>query len=194
MESTKQSHMKRRSFLHSTITTLAAASLPLPALLQKKQHYRGFKVKAMETRYTDRIIAAGASIDFKLLSSDTEDRLSIFISTHNQKGFGPPLHVHYAFDEFFCVLDGNFLFQVDNDILPLGIGDTIFIPRNVKHCFNYNGETSGTLLVAMSPGKGMETYFSEMGKLLTGPGEPDMKALQALFKVYHSEILGPPMK
>ncbi|HTR30725.1 MAG TPA: cupin domain-containing protein [Puia sp.] len=186
--------MKRRRFLHSTLTTLAAATVPLPAFPNERQHHMAFKVNTLETRFTERIVASGAPIDFKLLSSDTEDRLSIFISTHNQKGFGPPLHVHYAFDEFFCVLDGNFRFQVDDEILSLATGDTLFIPRSVKHCFTYSGETSGSLLVGMSPGKGMESFFLKMGKLLTGPGEPDMKAMQELFKDYRSEILGPPMK
>ncbi len=128
------------------------------------------------------------------MGSDTEDRLSVFISTNNKKGFGPPLHVHHTFDEFFCVLDGKFLFQVDDEILSMENGDSLFIPRNVKHCFNYNGETSGTLLVSILPAKGMENYFAEMGKLLTGQGMPDMAALQKLFKSYDSEILGPPMK
>ena len=86
------------------------------------------------------------------------------------------------------------LFQVDDEILSLKNGDTLFIPRNVKHCFTYNGKTSGTLLVGMLPGKGMENYFKEMGKLLTGQGMPDMPSLQTLFKSYDSEILGTPMK
>ena len=33
-----------------------------------------------------------------------------------------------------------------------------------------------------------------MGKLLTGNGMPDMVAMQALYKRYNSEILGPPLK
>jgi hypothetical protein len=40
----------------------------------------------------------------------------------------------------------------------------------------------------------MENYFAKMGKLFTGQGEPDMTAMQALFKSYNSEILGSPMK
>jgi hypothetical protein len=40
----------------------------------------------------------------------------------------------------------------------------------------------------------MENYFLEMGKLVKGQGVPDMAALQALYKTYDSEILGPSMK
>ena len=186
--------MKRRNFLQSTLTVLAATSIAVPSFSQNIPDKKAFKVKALETRYKDKVVVANAPIDFKLLSSDSEDRLSVFISTNNKKGFGPPLHVHHNFDEFFCVLDGKFLFQVDDEILSMENGDSLFIRRNVKHCFNYNGETSGTLLVSILPAKGMENYFAEMGKLLTGQGMPDMAALKTLFKSYDSEILGPPMK
>jgi mannose-6-phosphate isomerase-like protein (cupin superfamily) len=186
--------MKRRNFLQSTLTALAAASITVPAFSQQVPHKKAFKVKAFGTRYSEKIVVENAPIDFKLLGADTEDRLSVFISTNNQKGFGPPLHVHHSFDEFFCVLEGKFSFQVDEEILFLENGDSLFIPRNVKHCFNYTGKTSGTLLVSILPAKGMEKYFAGMGKLLSGQGMPDMAALQTLFKSYDSEILGPPMK
>lgn len=186
--------MKRRNFVQTTLTAMATTAFTLPALSQTTSHKKAFKVKALQTRYKEKIIVANAPIDFKLLSADSEDRLSVFISTNNQKGFGPPLHLHHTFDEFFCVLDGNFLFEVDDETLSMEKGDTVFIPRKVKHRFTYNGDSSGTLLVSISPAKGMENYFAEMGKLLTGRGAPDMRALQALFKSYNSEILGPPMK
>ena len=187
--------MERRNFIQSALTLAAAGSLTSPLLAQ--QHTppeKGFTVKALATRYKDKIVYGNTPIDFKLLSSDTEDRLSIFISTNNQKGFGPPLHLHHSFDEFFCVLEGKFLFQLDDDMHSLEKGDSIFIPRNNKHRFNYEGETSGTLLVGITPAKGMEKYFTDMGKLLTSDGMPDMAAMQALYKSYDSEILGPPMK
>lgn len=148
----------------------------------------------MENRYKEKIIYGDEPIDFKLLSSDTEDRLSVFISSNNAKGFAQPLHLHHIFDEFFCVLDGQFIFQLDDEMLTLNVGDTIFIPRLSKHAFNCVSEKPGSLLVAITPGKGIENYFAEMGKLLTGPGMPDMVKMQALYKTYHSEILGPPMK
>lgn len=187
--------MKRRNFLQDIATALAAPAIALPDFYQQVPPRKAFKVKSRETRYTDKFTIADAPIDFKLLSTDTDNNLSVFISRNNLRGFGPPLHMHHTVDEFFCVLDGKFLFQVDDETLALEEGETLFIPRKVKHCFTYNGETSGTLLVGILPGKGMETYFSEMGKLLAGKGDmPDMNALQTLYKKYDSEILGPPMK
>ena len=187
--------MKRRNFLQSTITALAATGISTTGYSQShKPPAKAFKVKAHQTRYKENITIADAPIDFKLLSNDTTDQLSVFISNNLLKGFGPPLHIHYSIDEFFCIMEGNFLFQVDDEIISMEKGDTLFVPRNVKHCFNYNGETSGSLLVSIFPGKGMEDYFEGMGKLVPGKGMPDMAALKALYKKYDSEILGPPMK
>lgn len=141
-----------------------------------------FKVESLQNRYKKHITIADAPIDFKLLSSDTTDHLSVFISTNLLKGFGPSLHIHYSFDEFFCVLDGSFLFQIDDEIISLEKGETLLIPRNVRHCFTYNGTTSGSLLVGILPGKGMEDFFVEMGEIVPGKEMPDMAALQAVYK------------
>lgn len=103
------------------------------------------------------------------------------------------MHLHHTFEEFFCVLDGTFVFELDSEIIKMYKGDSIFIPRNVKHRFNYDGETSGTLLVGITPAQGMEKYFADMGKLLSANDMPDMVAMQALYKRYNSEILGPPL-
>ncbi len=186
--------MERRKFVQNTLTLLAVTTMASPLLAQKyTPAKKGFKVKASGTRYKDKIVYGKTPIDFKLLSSDTENRLSVFISSNNQKGFGPPLHLHHTFDEFFSVLEGIFIFELDGEAITLDKGDSIFIPRNVKHRFNYEGETSGTLLVGITPAKGIEKYFADMGKLFIGNGMPDMVAMQALYKRYNSEILGPPM-
>jgi quercetin 2,3-dioxygenase len=186
--------MKRRNFLQSTLSALSLTGASIPLFSQNTLSKKAFRTKALETRYKEKITIANAPIDFKLLSSDTEDRLSIFISTNNLKGFGPPLHLHHTFDEFFCVLDGKFSFQVEDDILEMESGDSLFVPRNVKHCFNCNSATAGTLLVGISPAQNTEAFFAGMGKLLSNREMPDRAILQALYKNYDSKIVGPSLK
>jgi hypothetical protein len=48
---------------------------------------------------------------------------------------------------------GKFLFQVDNEMMPMENGDRLFILGNVKHRITYSGETSGTLLANILSGK-----------------------------------------
>lgn len=187
--------MERRKFVQSTLGLLATTGMASPVMSREYMPpKKGFKVKALETRYKEKIVYAGMPVDFKLLGSDTDNRLSVFISSNNQRGFGPPLHVHYSFDAFFCVLDGVFSFELDGEIFTLEMGDSLFIPRNVKHRFMNTSETAGTLLVGMTPAKNMEEYFAEMRNQLSDTGIPNMQAMQAVYKKYDSEILGPPMQ
>ncbi len=187
--------MERRKFVKNSVFLMAAASAA-PVLFSQPFNppKKGFKVTALTTRYKEKIIYADTPIDFKILSSDTEGRLAAFISTNNRKGFGPPLHIHYTFDEFFCVLEGSFLFELDTEVLSAAAGDCIFIPRNVKHRFNCISKTAGSLLVGITPATNMEAYFVGMVQILNKNDGPDMAALQELFQKYDSEVLGPPMK
>lgn len=123
--------MKRRKFLTNSLlasVVIHTSTTKLAANPPKKS----FKVAALEYRQKEKIIYGDVPVDFKLLSTDTENRLSVFISTNNRKGHGsPPLHVHYSFDEFFCVLTGEFVFLLDDKRVSAKVGDTVFIPRGV---------------------------------------------------------------
>ena len=186
--------MIRRNFLQNSLVVMAGTALSQTAMASLPiTTKKAFKVKALSTRTPEKIMFKETPIDFKLLSSDTENRLSVFVSSNNKKGFGPPLHVHYTFDEFFCVLEGKFFFHVDNEQHMLNTGDSIFIPRNVKHAFDYEGETSGTLLVAITPGKGIEAFFEDMSKYLNVKGKPDEAAMQRVYEAHNSKIVGPPI-
>lgn len=181
--------MKRRKFLTNTL--VASVAVQMATAKAENSTKKGFKVAALTHRQKEAIIYGDIPVDFKLLGADTDERLSVFISTNNRKGHGtPPLHVHHTFDEFFCILSGSFVFLIDGERIPANTGDSIFIPRGVKHTFACTSEQPSTLLVGITPSKGIEDYFAEMGRALT-PNGPDMAAV---YKKYNSEILGPPME
>ena len=110
-------------------------------------------------RNNEKIVCAGTPVDFKLLSTDTNGDLSVFVSSNNRKGNGPPLHVHQKLDEFFCVLEGEFMFQVGDEQTQLKPGDTMFVPRRVNHCFDCVSSQPGKLLVTIQPAANMEEFF-----------------------------------
>lgn len=185
--------MKRRKFLTNSLLASVVTNTSATELAATPPK-KSFKVTALEYRQKEKIIYGDVPVDFKLLSTDTENRFSVFISTNNRKGYGaPPLHVHYSFDEFFCVLTGEFVFLLDGERVSAKAGDTIFIPRGVKHTFTCLNDQPSALLVAITPGQGSEQYFVEMGKALTPQG-PDMAVMAGVYKKYNSEILGPPME
>jgi mannose-6-phosphate isomerase-like protein (cupin superfamily) len=54
-----------------------------------------------------------------------------------EPGIGSPFHVHRRDDETFYVLEGTFAFRHGDEIVTLGAGSNIFLPRNTT------SETSG---------------------------------------------------
>jgi putative tryptophan/tyrosine transport system substrate-binding protein len=99
---------------------------------------------------------------------------------------GPPLHIHRAEDEFFYVVKGEFDFQLGDCITRAPARSFVFIPKDTVHTFLHVGEGPGVLLGTVHPG-GFEGLFQEL------PGA-DLERLKALFKKYHMDVVGPPLK
>ena len=125
-----------------------------------------------------------------MLSKDTDGDMAAFVSANHVPGFGPPLHVHYSIDEFFCVLAGEFAFQVGADQTRLRPGDTILIPRNVLNAFDCVSSQPGKLLVMMQPANHMDDFFRQLAQLLPGTGTLDLEAIQKRYQAHDSTIFG----
>jgi quercetin dioxygenase-like cupin family protein len=130
------------------------------------------------------------SIDFKVTSQDSED-LFIAELTFHAKG-GPPRHLHYEQDEWFYVLEGEFVFEVGLEVsaerLRLTAGDSLLAPRRVPHVWASVGESPGRILAAVTPAGKLEAFFRETAKANV-PAPPD----QELWRAYGMEWLGPPL-
>ena len=55
--------------------------------------------------------------------------IEIVVPAHNA---GPPLHTH-DFDEAFYMLEGELIFQVEDELITKRAGELAFAPRNVAH-------------------------------------------------------------
>ena len=82
---------------------------------------------------------------------------------HTRKG-GPARHLHVKEDEWFYVLDGEYVVQVESNLWSAGPGDSVLIPRQTPHTFAFKGEGTGRLLVAFSPAGKMEASFRAFKK------------------------------
>lgn len=103
---------------------------------------------------------------------------------------GPPLHKH-AFEEFFYILSGRFIFEVDGKGFAVQTGDFVHAPANVPHVFQNVTDQEARLLVVVRPG-GIENYFIELAdRTITDPG--NVAALNAIAARYGITILGPPI-
>lgn len=78
-------------------------------------------------------------------------------------GEGPPLHVHEREEEFFRVLSGRFLFVCGDSASEVDEGGCVLLPRGIPHRFQNVGDTTGRLMVIVTPG-GFEGYFGAVEK------------------------------
>ncbi len=103
---------------------------------------------------------------------------------------GPPLHKH-DFEEFFYILSGEYLFEVDGKQFQARPGDFAHAPSNVPHVFQNITDQEAKMLVVARPG-GIENYFVELAeRAMADPG--NVAALNAIAPRYGITILGPPM-
>src|SRR6476646_221996 len=107
--------MKRNSFLKSLLTAGAFLATPFAVMAKpfnKKRVDKGIKVDAGKDRFGESIsLFEGDTFFTKVSTKDTDGDLYVFESIRDKKG-GPPLHYHYTQDEWWYVLDGEFLFKI----------------------------------------------------------------------------------
>jgi mannose-6-phosphate isomerase-like protein (cupin superfamily) len=108
-----------------------------------------------------------------------------------------PLHAHSRDDEFWYVLEGEFVFTMGDETRTLGPGAFVYIPRDVPHSYRVRSETSRWLGIGV-PGGLDQCYFEtgeparELALPPPSPAPPDVGALIASLQAYGTETLGPP--
>ena len=186
--------MKRNKFIASMLTLASAPILmkaQLPGILQRKD--KAFKIKSGEGRIHGHIQLKGVNanvLDVKVSGSDTNGALAIFEQRSLSQGKGTPLHVHFAQDEVFYVLEGSYRFKVGDDLFDLTAGDSIFLPRQVPHAWTQVSK-SGKMTVTLQPAGKLENFFVSMAAL---DHEPSQEEIAKLFDANEMKIVGAPLK
>lgn len=186
--------MKRREWITGL---LASAPLILMAKTTKQKFNlrttKGFKVNAGEARFGKHYKMKGITLnilDIKISGKDTDDDLAVFEQTGLTPLGGPPLHIHPYQDEWFYVIDGEYLFQVGEDRYHMKAGDTIFLPRNVQHAFIQLSKR-GKMIVSYLPAGKMEAFFQQTDQW-TSPTTKE--EIAKVFEEYDMRVVGPPLK
>ena len=187
--------MKRRTFIQTTLIAvpLAATTLVPAATTIRDRDLKGFVVKADEGRYHGHIQLKGVNMniqDVKVSGKDTNGDLAIFEQTGLSPKRGTPLHVHPSQDEVFHILEGEYHFQVGQDIHRLKAGDSIFLPRKVPHAWTQVSER-GRCTVLVQPAGKLEEFFVTVAALTK---EPTKEELAQLFADHDMQVVGPPLK
>jgi quercetin dioxygenase-like cupin family protein len=140
------------------------------------------------------VVPGPEGITFKATGDQTGGSIGVMEAT-SQPGFGGPRHIHHTHDELFYVLTGEFQFLVQEEIVSLGAGSFLFIPRGMIHAPKVVGDQPGKVVIAFVPGGG-ERAFEEFARLAAEHGDAShlsIEEAQAVARKYGSEFVGPPI-
>jgi quercetin dioxygenase-like cupin family protein len=128
---------------------------------------RGFTVASGKSRKGEPLLLRGIDpVTVKLSAQDTGGAIVIFETT-TSPGDGPGLHRHVSQDEWWYVLDGEFVFQVGTEKFRAAKGASVFGPRQIPHSFLSIGDVPGKMLISFQPAGEMEEFFEEFAKFTT---------------------------
>ena len=154
--------LNRRAILKFVFALGAMAVSPFAVfagLQDKNRDQAGFKVDAGKDRSNETIhLFAGDEFTCKVSTKDTNGDLYIFESSRDKKG-GPPLHYHYEQDEWWYILEGEFLFRIGEQTFEAKAGDSFFGPRMIPHAFAKINDGPARMLIAFQPAGKMEAHF-----------------------------------
>lgn len=152
---------------------------------------QGVRIPAGGDRFEQRRKIFGSmSIDYKVSGTDTDGALFVIENTNDARG-GPPRHLHHEQEEWFYVVEGEYLAEIGDERYRLEPGDSIFAPRRIPHVWAHIGEGTGRLIVAFRPAGGMEAFFDAVSRLKEAASREE---LHGLFRSHGMEVAGPPME
>ena len=149
-----------------------------------------FVVKSDLDRWGQQITPS-VSAWVKVSGKDTGGAWSMFEGVI-APGFGPPLHLHFLQEEWFQVMEGEFIFEAGGEQHRMTPGTSILVPRMVPHRFQNTGSSTGKVLILAQPAGTLEEFFDGFSKLsereLAGGDK-----VNKLFADHGMRVLGPPL-
>jgi mannose-6-phosphate isomerase-like protein (cupin superfamily) len=161
--------------------------------MEDKDMFAGFSVGAGEDRFNEHIKLGDEPNDCKVSSQDTKGAMCVFEFTGTGGG---PRHLHHEQDEWVYVVNGEFQFEVGDEKRHVGRGESIFLPRNVRHGWASVDGKPGQIINVYQPAGNMEHFFRELGKYQNGPRVHEVlsrEEISKLFTDHGMEMVGPPL-
>ena len=122
----------------------------------------------------------GELVTYKIPSHTTGGAYALF-EVATQPGAGSPPHIHHREDESFYVLEGEYEFLIGKEILWVGTGSLIYVPKGTLHAHRVVDEGMGRMLVTQTPGGLYEIFFEEAGRRpVDGDDDGEPPALEDL--------------
>jgi mannose-6-phosphate isomerase-like protein (cupin superfamily) len=152
-----------------------------------------FVVNAGQDRNGKPMLVVGEEITMKISTRDTNGAFTVFEDVTPPLG-GPPVHVHHVQDEWWYILEGEYLFEVDGEEIHAGPGDTVFAPHGSRHAFMNEGMGPARALITVIPG-GLDYFFEELSAAAPTAAAvaADPELVAEIFRKHGMEMLGPPL-
>ena len=158
--------------------TSAAPTLPM----------QGFWVARDTDRHGEQRYPGDWRLAVKVSGPDSHGVLYVGEVVHKDHHGGPPRHLHHEQDEWFHVLEGDYIVAVGEEQFRLGPGDSAFGPRGVPHAWAFVGAGSGRMVFVITPAGQMDPFFRQLTSMgAAAPQDP------AFWPPYGMELVGPPL-
>lgn len=188
--------MQRRSFLQLALASVPSSligQISNPAPSNTPSPTKAVLVTAGKDREGKTRTIGISNTTYKVLTSDTAGDLFILEQLNQKKG-GPERHLHHGQDEFWYVMEGEYVFEIGTDRFHLKAGDSILGPREIPHVWAFVGNSTGRLLITFTPAGKMEAFFNQRFPPGSKPRpyshtDEDI----AMARTFGIEVLGPPM-
>ena len=186
--------MKRNSFLQRMLAGISLLAIPSTILARQQgavRNPKAFKVDSGKDRFGKSIsLFEGDTFSCKVSTKDTDGDIYMFESVRVKNG-GPSFHYHYNQDEWWYVLQGEFVIKVGEEVHQLKVGDSVFGPRGVPHSFAKVSEGEAKLLMFFQPAGKMEEFFKAVSEgKMTKMSEAEANDFR---KAHGFERVGPPI-
>ncbi|MER7272874.1 cupin domain-containing protein [Dactylosporangium sp. NPDC000244] len=122
----------------------------------------------LPSREGTQIAAIGLGITMKADGKTTRDAYSLFEYAVPPHTDGPPPHLHTREDESFICLAGRLDCFLGGERFTIGLGDYLYLPRDVVHTFRNSTGEEARVISVVSPA-GLEGYYQALAELPPGP-------------------------
>ena len=106
-----------------------------------------------------------------LRGEESGGHVSVIENVVSPRAKGPYLHKH-DFDEAFYMLEGELVFQLEDELITKRKGELAFAPRNVPHALTNRTDEPARYVLVCTPA-GFERYFGRMAAKQAGEEPPE---------------------
>ncbi|MBF6434970.1 cupin domain-containing protein [Nocardia cyriacigeorgica] len=115
-------------------------------------------------------------------SDETGGSVSTVEVTLSRGADGAAPHFHTRSDELFYVADGELQLLAGEEIVTVGAGGSIVVPRHMTHAFGATPDSGARILIALMPGVQRFDYFRLLDRIAAGEATlADLAATQDEF-------------